>query len=217
MSLSNLKITFNLDGTGVYYDPFEPVHLDALIAWALMPFHRPKGSEPPTRDEKPVDIPLPLGRWSIGDQWGWSASALFPEGPEGVDLRYWRKKFRQNRIVLTKGSPNLMSGIYREYNTPMPLTLCLKMVGYAVGDRGRIEQILRKHVRFIGKKAAYGYGHIVSTNVEIIDQDYSLVKDGVAMRFLPKQDGIRLCRIRPPYWNNVDRVNCCEIGEEYRL
>ena len=63
MSVNNLKITFNLDGTGVYYDPYDPVHLDALLAWALAPFHC-KG-EPPTRDSEPFDIPLPLDKWKI--------------------------------------------------------------------------------------------------------------------------------------------------------
>ena len=29
------KVTFELDGTGVYFNPAEPIHLDALLAWAL--------------------------------------------------------------------------------------------------------------------------------------------------------------------------------------
>ena len=211
MSIQPLKITFELDGTGVYYDPNEPIHLDALLAWALAPFHC-KG-EAPTRSEEPVDIPLPLDKWRIGNEWGWKASALFPDGETAESLQYWRKKFRQNRIELTSGSPNLQNGIYREYNQPLPLLLCHQMIAFAVGDRGRVHQILRKHVKYLGKKNAYGKGRIVSVNVEVIENDYSTIRDGKAMRWLPKEDGTRKIRMRPPYWNNVAKINSCEVGE----
>ncbi len=214
MSLSNLKITFHLDGTGLYYDPYEPIHLDALMAWALMPFHRQKGDEAPTRNSEPIDVPLPLGKWHINGHWGWCASALFPEGEIGESLQFWRKKFRQNKIELTRGSPNLQNGIYREYNHPLPLLLTKKMIAYAVGDRGRVHQILKKHIRYLGKKAAYGRGRVLSVDVNIIDNDYSLTKDGKTMRYLPYDRGIRLVRIRPPYWSNYDRILCAEIGSE---
>jgi len=209
--INNLKITFNLDGTGVYYDPYEPIHLDALLAWALAPFHC-KG-EPPTRDSEPFDIPLPLDKWKIGEEWGWKASALFPEDVTAESIQFWRKKFRQNRIELTEGSPNLQNGIYREYNTPIPLLLCHKLVAYAVGDRGRVNQILRKHIKYIGKKRAYGKGRVISVETEIIGNDYSMYKDGVSTRFLPSENASRRCRIRPPYWSNWRKVNCCEIGD----
>lgn len=213
--LNPLKITFELDGTGLYYDPYEPIHLDALMSWALMPFHRQKGDEPPTRNGEPIDVPLPLGKWHINGQWGWNASALFPEGETAESLQYWRKKFRQNRIELTQGTPNLQNGIYREYNSPLPLLHCHKMIAYAVGDRGRVNQILRKHIKYLGKKSAYGKGRVISVSVEIFGTDYSLTKDGKAMRYLPYDNGIRKCRVRPPYWNSYGSVNCCEIGDEY--
>lgn len=44
-----------------------------------------------------------------------------------------------------------------------------------------------------------------------------MIKDGKAMRWLPDKKGIRLVRCRPPYWNRIDRINCCEIGSNLRL
>ncbi len=211
MSIQNLKITFHLDGTGVYYDPYEPIHLDALLAWALMPFHRQKGSQAPTRGEEPIDVPLPLDKWRIGGTWGWKASALFPEGATAESLQYWRKRFRQSRIEITSGSPNLQNGTYREYNTPLPLLLCHRMVAYAVGDRGRVEQVLRKHVKYLGKKNAYGKGKILSVDTEIGEYDWSMYKEGAPTRFLPAPEGSRLVRPRPPYWNSYGRVLCGEV------
>jgi CRISPR type IV-associated protein Csf3 len=209
--INNLKITFNLDGTGVYYHPYEPIHLDALMAWALMPFHRQKGSEAPSRNEEPFDVPLPLSKWNIEGYWGWKASALFPEGMTAESLQYWRKKFRQNKIEITRGSPNLQNGVYREYNTPLPLLLCHKMVAYAVGDKKTVRQLLQRHVKYIGKKNAYGKGKVISVECEIVDYDWSMIKDGEPTRWLPDKNGTRDVRVRPPYWNNVDKVKCLEI------
>jgi hypothetical protein len=212
MAINNLKITFSLDGTGVYYDTYEPIHLDSLLAWALMPFHRPKGSAPPARDEEPFDVPLPLDKWNLSGTWGWRASALFPEGITAESLQYWRKRFRQSRIELTTGSPNLQNGVYRDYNMPLPLLLCHRMAAYAVGDRRRVEQVLRKHIKYLGKKNAYGKGKVLSASAEVVDYDWSMYRDGQPTRFLPDENGSRMVRTRPPYWNNCDRVLCGEIS-----
>lgn len=205
-----LKITFTLDGTGIYYDPCEPIMLDALLAASLCRFH--VHGEPPARDEEPFDVPLPLKRWEIGGTWGWHASALFPEGATAESLQHWRKRFRQNRVELTDGSPNLTNGAYRDWNMPIPLLLAPRMVGYAFGEMGRIRRELRRSVKYLGKKRAHGRGAVVGVEVEESPDDWSLAKDGVAMRWLPEPAGPRLVRPRPPYWNTCGRVMCAEIS-----
>lgn len=213
MGLNNLKITFYLDGTGVYYDPGNPIHLDALLAWALIPFHVELDNI--GRSDVPYDVPLPLEKWKINNQWGWKASVLFPGENCFESIQYWRKKFRQDKIQLMKGAANLQQGIYREYNTPMCLVITDKMIAYCRGDRYRVLSILKKHIKYLGKKRAYGKGKIVDIKAEKIDEDYSIVKDGKASRWLPIKKEGRLVRCRPPYWNRIDRVNCCEIGDKY--
>jgi len=94
-----------------------------------------------------------------------------------------------------------------------PLVLTAKMAAWALGDRKRVEQILRKHVRALGKKRAYGRGRVNSINVEWCEDDHSLVRDSLAMRWLPDAEGLRSVRPRPPYWNIVGAVPCCEIGD----
>lgn len=210
---SPLKITFNLDGTGIYFDLSEPLHLDALIAWALVPSLGVK-NDSLMRDDMPNDIDLPLDKWQFNNAWGWKASALFIEGEFFETIQYWRKKFRQNRVEITKGSPNLTMGAYREYNMPMPLLLCSKLIAYCVGDKDKITEAL-KYIKYIGKKTANGKGKVISIDVEEVETDYSLVKDNKAMRWLPKDKGIRLVRPRPPYWNISNRVYCCDVGEAY--
>jgi len=208
------KITFHLDGSGLFYDPNEPIHLDALLAWVLAP--RQGFREIHSRDEVPGHVRLPLEWKKISGNMVWCASALFPEGAQGEDLRFWRKRFRQGKADISDGSPNLTNGAYRDWNMPIPITLTPRMAAYANGGRKECKKLLQE-VRHLGKKRAHGYGKIISMDFDEIPEDWSMVKDGKAMRFLPDENGWREVRVTPPYWNNCNRVKCCEIGDEYTL
>lgn len=207
------KVVFNLDGAGVYYDPSEPIHLDALLSWTLAP--RQRVHQHLSRDDDPKTVFLPLMRHKAESGWFWKASALLPEGHQGEGLQHWRKRFRQSRADLCSGNPNLQNGTYREWNMPMPLILTRRMVAYADGNRKAVKKLLRE-VRYLGKKRAHGLGRIVSMDFEEMEEDFSLVMEGQAMRWLPDDNGSRLVRLRPPYWNRTDRVLCCEVGDEIR-
>lgn len=204
-----LQITFHLDGSGIFYDPSEPPMLDGILAAALIRWHH--HGDPPARDERPFDCPLPLKVWREGNIWGHHASALFPDGATAESTIHWRKRLRQNRIELTKGSPNTTNGTYRDWNMPIPLLLCRRLVAWAVGDRRKILTTLRRDVKYIGKKRGHGRGMIVHIDVDPIDEDFSIRKDGESTRYYPDPDGTRPVRTRPPYWNLVDQAMCCEI------
>lgn len=210
--LRAIQVTFHLDGTGIYYDPCEPLMLDGLLAAAVCRWH--VHGEPPSRDEEPFDVPLPLARWWRDGVWGWHASALFPDGADGESVQYWRKRLRQGRIEVTTGSPNTTNGPYRDWNNPLPLLLTPRMVGYAVGDMRQVRRELRRNVRYLGKKRAHGRGAIVGVEVEEMPQDWSIARDGRLTRWMPMAHGSRLVRPRPPYWNTVGRIACGEIGDE---
>lgn len=205
----HFRVTFHLDGSGVALDPAEPLHLDALLTWALAPRI---GVRPCLSRDDPVDpVPLPL-EWSrINGANVWHASALFADGPTGEDLTFWRKRFRQGRADLTTGSPNLTNGTYRDWNMPLPLTLCTRLVGYASGSRKECKRLLRE-VRALGKKRAHGHGKVVGLDLDEVPEDWSLLLDGRAMRWLPTPGAARLVRPQPPYWHPADRVPCCEVG-----
>lgn len=206
-----LKIIFTLDGSGLHYDPNEPIHLDSLIAWVLACFQATNRHL--MRDEAPDSIALPLYKRGFENgQWVWCASALFPEGPSGETIRFFRKRLRVERIEITSGSPNLTNGIYRDWNVPLPLLLTHKLVGYARGNRREVLKALRR-ITSLGKKRAHGLGKVVSVSVDRIDEDRSVIHEGRTMRWVPHPTGWRLVRLRPPYWNCVDRVACLEIGE----
>jgi hypothetical protein len=209
--MSHLKITFHLDGSGVYFDPNEPTTLDGLLCWVLAP---KQGFRHLDRSEVPGNVQLPLMRTALGSTFIWNASALFPDGPSGEGLWFWRKRMRQSRIHLTTGSPNTTNGTYRDWQTPLPLTLCLRMVAYASGNGCDVRRLLRE-VRYIGKKAAHGHGKVIKTEVEHCEKDNSLTMDGLATRWLPQAGGPRLVRPRPPYWHPHGRIECCDIGSAW--
>ncbi|MBP8055084.1 MAG: hypothetical protein KA314_04550 [Chloroflexi bacterium] len=212
-----LKITFEMDTAGIIYDPLAPPMLDSLIDWSLSPMVRTKGDPAPGRGDLVDEIRLPLGTWHVGSHWGWCASALIPaeEGTPQETIQHFRKKFRANRISLTNGVPNLQSGATREYNLPFTVQLVDKLVAYCLGDRHTIDSLLRRNVHYLGQKKHRGRGRVESIAVEVVESDYSLVCDGKAMRWLPVAEGLREVRLRPPYWNNNDRVPCCEVGDAY--
>jgi len=210
----NLRITFLLDGTGLVFDPAEPIHLDALLAWALAPKLRERMglTANPDRDSPVQHIPLPLASSTIHGARVWHASALAPDGATAETLVYWRKRFRQGRAALAAGSPNLTNGVYRDWQMPVPLLLCHRLVGYASGQRKEVKRLLRE-VQSLGKKRAHGYGRVVGLEIEEIAEDYSLTCDGRAMRWLPTPGAARLVRPAPPYWHPQGRVPCCEVGD----
>ena len=210
----NFKVEFHLDGTGLYYYPDEPIHLDALLAWALAPMQCKNRNI--SKEDIPEDVKIPLLRSKINGHEVWHASALFPEGETFETLRNWRKRFRVNRIEMTSGRPEIESGTYRNWDSPMPLILTRKMIAYASGNRKECQKVLRRHLKYLGKKHAYGIGKIIKIEAIEIEDDFSFWKDGKAMRWLPDSGGTEFVRPAPPYWNPNGRVDCLAVGHEAR-
>lgn len=206
----NFKVIFHLDGSGIYYSPADPIHLDAVLAWIFVRLQVAPCDI--GRDDNPEAVKLPVLQTTVNGNKIYRASALFPEGETASSLRFLRKKFRSSRVELAGGSPNLQNGTYREYNLPVTLLLTPRMVAYASGNRKEIKKALRKNIFALGKKRAYGYGRVIHIECEEIPDDYSLIKDGRAMRWLPDPRGTRWVRPQPPYWNNTGKVRCLEVG-----
>lgn len=213
MSLNNLKIVINLDGSGIYFDRNEPLHLDAMLAYQMAGLLKKGNCE---RSDIPEDVPLPLLAKTIDNNKLWCASAFFIDDDTPEIVRYWRKKFRLNQSENTKGSPNLQNGVYREYNMPVQLLLARTATAYCIGSRKEVKRLLNKF-KYFGKKSSQGIGRINSIEVDYCDEDYSLVMNEKAMRWLPDKNGVRMVRVKPPYWNNTNRIMCCEIGDNYTI
>lgn len=214
MAIKPVQVKIFVDAKGACIDPCNPLMLDALLAYCLAPFHT--SGIPPDRDEVPDEIPLPLGRWKCPelDCWGWCASAMLPDGETFESVYMRRRKMQMNRLELTKGTVNTAIGTMKEWNVPVPITLCHSLTGYALGDRKRIQQALEKNCRYVGRERQTGHGRISGIEVSWCEHDWSIVNQGRATRPLPCVDGARLMRPRAPYWNIVGRVPHREVGDE---
>lgn len=224
--MDNIKITFLLEGAGLIYDKYNPIHFDALLDWLLSPMCRTE--EPPERTGKPQDIALPLLSKVVNGHRVYCASALFPEGGVTETIQYFRTKYPQEYHEFCKGTANLQSGVTRDHNRPYQVTLTDRMVCYCVGKKKRIRKALyrvngpdglplpekRLMLKGLGLKRHMGLGGISDIIVEKVDYDWSLVRDGKAMRYLPTTEGMRTCRIRPPYWNLTGMAQCCDVGDD---
>ena len=210
--MKNLQIIFNMDGTGVYSNKYEPTHLDSLLMWVIA---QREGREPPERNEPPHEIEIPCAKWKIGDVWGWKASAIFPIDERGEVVGWLRRRIRMDRLPYTEGGGIVIAGgEYMNKNIPVPKSLCPKMIGYCVGDKDTIRDFLSE-VRYMGRYTSGGVGRVCSVDVHEIEDDWSCVMNDRAVRVLPKLDGFRICRVRPPYWNSFEKINVCEIGDVF--
>ena len=208
--MTNFKVTFHLDGTGIIFNRHEPIHLDDLLNACLSPLHRKKRGL--SRTDTPDDIPLPVKSSLVRGVKVYHASSLFPEGPQFEDVLYLRRRFDGERAHLTNGTYQLTNGANRNYNMPFQQLLIGKLSAYAVGKPSRTISLLKRNIRGLGKKRL---GTIVDITAETISEDWSFVKNGRAMRWLPDEYGFRDVRPRPPYFNTVGRIRCCEIGDSY--
>ncbi len=209
MNYEPLKVVFHLDGSGVVYFPDDPPHLDGLLAWASLYLdHRFTDIE---ASEAPIEPDLPLACKGEGDRRYWSASVLLPPSESAVSIQMARRKVRDDRVELTSGTINKEIGQTKAMNRPWPLVLTHSMVGFCVGDIERVRRLCRE-IRGIGKERARGKGRVVSFSVEPFDSDFSIEKDGWAMRYIPSDGGDRLVRCRPPYWHPMGAVMCISPG-----
>lgn len=210
-SFEPLQISFVLEGE-LYYDPQEPPMLDGILSWLLLPFKKQGEERKLEKDGQVDEITLPL---AIGERNGvrlWKASALFPDHVLTDGLRYWRKRGRTQYMHLLHKSICTTNGACRDYNVPMPVISTNRLICWCVGNKALLKKELRR-LKYIGKKRSQGVGRVSSYTVDHIEKDYSWTKDGMATRWLPDENGNRLVRPRPPYWNMTERVACCEVGD----
>jgi hypothetical protein len=209
------RIIINLDSKGICHDSAEPPHLDDILYWAS--FMDSRGATAELEQwHTPPSLEIGIKEKPIMGVNVYCASALVPDGYVHETVQYWRKKPVDRKFHLFKGSLNSVQGPYRAYNTPIQIYLTRRIVGYFDGDAKKVAQIMQK-IKAIGKKTAYGYGKITSFEISPTNDIFCWTRDNIAMRWLPSEEGFRLCRVKPPYWHRDERCAVCEVGDEYIL
>lgn len=203
--------------TGAIMLPEHSIALDALLmaAWAkrenLPPVSIEAGGIP--------DEVVPLQRSPCGRIFLASVGQF---EPEAYERRFLNKRFPIAEAQAL-GSPkfrrvNLSSGLTKGYRIPLS-TMHVRhdvMLWYAIGDRGRIDELLGL-VGYLGKKRSVGIGRIrewMVTECEAWEGFPVLDAQGRPLRPLPLDwphlgaHATKRCVLTPPYWERWRAEEC---------
>lgn len=218
---TNFKITFHMQTPIMLAHPW--LHLDGILSHLLNRENRGLDYwNLPSKE--PIEPAFPIRRMplkSTRDVFHASVS-FFDTDITGATTLYKRFYEQQSHIVETKKSKvDLMRGVFRMYMMRMPIIPAQQITFYACGD---LKEVLRliEYLPAIGKKTACGFGAIKSISVEETPEDYSLVKDGKAMRPIPIEmckyaSEVMMLAYRPPYWDKRLVKPCAPPGAEVEI
>ncbi|MBW2084456.1 MAG: hypothetical protein JRI54_00270 [Deltaproteobacteria bacterium] len=195
-----LKITAYMQtGKIATYDLFLP--LDSILAEVWIRLNHPEAmiaSQSSIMPENLIVPDLPLEKRGEDDDWYWACSFACGK-PQREEIVHWHKRLdfddAQKYIDFGKkrGKVNVKSGQYKNYRMPLVTYLMPKLEWYAVGEKNKIE-ILLKYVTHIGKKRSQGFGRVVRWTVGEWPEDLSY------LRAIPDENGDVEMGIRSPYW-----------------
>jgi CRISPR type IV-associated protein Csf3 len=210
--MENLKITLKMRTPIAFIGM---IHLDAVIMSALIVKEKRRPF-----DSKPYDLaqavskkmPLELVKLANGKT-VYAGSVGFATGH--VSIARWKKKWDEendNLVTFREKKERIehKRGFFKQYDMPLVILSTPEMTFYARGDAKRIEIILR-YLTHIGKKSSQGFGEIREKKIEVIEQDWSLWRDGQPMRAIPiiKEGCLMLfCGYRFPYWDRRNQDIC---------
>lgn len=227
------KVTFKLSAP-VLRDSEYPVHLDALIAFAVMREHEDNVVAAGTSPWKEAEDLSAFLERTTGENWVWKASALQfnPDGrrlwvnnvrradPERYfeDLgTYWVGRGKKNDlgINLETFKIDTRSGQQRGYQWFSGVQWMKEVVAWGVGDIQSVQDLLSRQITHLGKKGSNGYGVVSSVEVVPAPPQES---DNWMLRILPDgmdgKPGVQyepvIACVRAPYWRKTDRVMALE-------
>ena len=224
--------------TGIGYDPPYGLDLAGILASRVRAVDKDQRHAagqllsnplPDTTEEEPEDLGLPLGRCITGDDWHWTASCAIPVSPApDPDPRtfYRVSDARYAHSAATRPLPytHPSKGPHRDIMMAAPVTMCTAVQWHAIGDRARIEQLVRG-IMFMGRRRSVGEGRVLSWSVVAVEENrlggWSHVHDGNIVRPCPEQCAQELgipyrlgtYEIRPPSWH-PDRLQHLAMTEE---
>ena len=212
----SLEITFRMASPICLTYPF--IFFDGMIAHLMNRYLDPEGYRalPSKRVVKKVgEVSLPIKRYYFNDkEYIYHASvSIFDQGQAYVTTiykRFYEKYLDFNRIKRKKIDRS--RGFFRDYMIKLVYIPARKVTFYACGDAEALD-VLFQGLPGLGKKTAIGFGSIKDYSIKEINEDYSIVKDGMAMRSIPAEavkwsSEIVLMAYKAPYWAKENVKPC---------
>lgn len=130
---------------------------------------------------------------------------------EGRDA--WSKRIDQTLAYLIdfrgrRGRVDTSAGAYKSYRMPIYYRAALWVEWYCWGDYDKLSQLCMM-ITHLGKKSVQGWGRVMRWQIDLIEEDWSIWRDGKLMRGIPKYHlpdnqhtrNAGIYGIRPPYWD----------------
>lgn len=191
--------------------PPQGLHLDGLIAWAVVQQLQVDGAMPATYEEAIAD--LPFEKYESPEGWVWKASMVRPVEVKGSERRYMTTKTASAEFAermhsgAIDGKPlttvDTVRGPYKNDAFWYTAEHADRLVAYCIGDPERIVPLL-DHVTHIGKRMRLDHGRVAPVDGMLA----TVVEDESALnlwrqRNMPAPDNGHqpvMGRLQPPYW-----------------
>ena len=220
------EVVLTLGTQPIFYDALT---LDGLLAYSVV--QRATQGRGYPESAEPYWIPLPLSiMWHHENGLPlWAATRFSPIDKNSENPVYWHKReftptFLKRKKNGTPPNLNFTNGVHKSYRIPMPAQTASTWCAYGQGDIQSVASLLSE-ITHVGKKRTYGYGRVLTCEVNPIDVpalplgfDNRLIK---AIPFAFKLDNpqlwddadglemqARFCGWTPPYWHGACMESC---------
>jgi len=170
---------------------------------------------------QPKGEPIKGGRMPIaivhGKDWYYRCSWA-QWGPHADGQDYWSKRFDMTHASLIdfngkRGRVDTSAATYKAYRMLVFYRSALWVEWYMKCDENWLRNILPM-ITHLGKKTSQGWGRVMNWEIEPIEKDMSIWKEGKLMRGIPIIDlpkdfvpsRIGYYGVRPPYWDNRNQM-----------
>jgi CRISPR type IV-associated protein Csf3 len=207
--MTPLAVTFRLGSA--MRQPENPIHLDALLAWAVVD----EATEAGHPDPWSVQHEIPIARHGEGDRWVFCASMLCPPAALPLPFVAHRTRAQHGTLlaravasgVISKG-PNIIpagSGRFKLYLLSDTYQWVSHLSAWCLSTNpDRVRELLQR-VHHIGKGRGLDAGRVTSVDVvespDANDRWRHRVMPDPAPGYLPIH-----ATMRPPYWARELRV-----------
>lgn len=188
----------------------EPLHLDGLLAKAVVIEALQGDVLPQTTDA--YYIPLPLGVERVIDGLPlWQSTDFVPVDAKSDHTHYHQRgDCNPYDKVIKRKQPPTTEGQYMSYRVPIKRTVADRWVATCIGDRRFVEQYLSL-LQYVGKKHSQGYGRVLSWDVQPINEfvlrDRPIPLSGSELQIR----NLTMMGWTPPYWHRA-LWRLCYVG-----
>lgn len=222
-----LKITFNLAEDMVY--PAMPLHLDALLAYAVTQSDMITLGENATHDELlALADDLPFERHEQDGEWVYKASALMPVGSMTHSRLFHTQRYDLDKMVTLMKERKVKSSV-KSFNDMEPnqikldttrgaqrnllgyysVTAVPAMVAYCIGNKDVIAEYLidSGYITHLGSRRRQGLGAIASIDIEVDSEAKEMWKKRVKPFAIDNDDTPIIATCKPPYWDKSMKMD----------